>query len=431
VVGGGVAGLVAARELLAAGHDIALFEAEPLPGGHANTVSIGTGAGRYEVDTGFVVMNDRNYPNFTRLLAELGVSSQPASMTMSVSDDEGRFEWAASARGLFARPAHAVDPRFHRMLADLVRFNREARRLVGLAGGGPSLREFLAAGAFSDYFVERLIVPQVAAVWSADPQQLWSMPASFVAEFLANHGALQLRNRPRWRTIPGGSRRYVEALVRPFRDRVHGGSPVRAVERRPHGVEVRLDGAALAFDEVVIATHSDQALAMLVNPSQAEAEALAAIPYQRNDVVLHSDERLLPRRRSARASWNYHLTAEPAGRTTITYDMSQLQSLCAERRFLVTLNRSEAIAPAAVIRRFAYDHPVFTRAGIAAQRRWRELSGVDRVHYCGAYWRWGFHEDGVFSALLVSRMLGGRGPVEGDAEAGASVAEPEQEALAA
>ncbi len=415
VVGAGVAGLVATHELLGAGHDVHLFEAGADAGGHANTVRVETDDGRWEVDTGFVVFNDRNYPNLDRLFAELGVPTQPAEMSLSVSDGVGRFEWSSRPAGVFARPAHIVDPRFHRMLADLVRFNREARGLVGQNGAGPSLRDFLAQRRYSPYFVERLIVPQVSAIWSADPAELWSFPASFMAEFLSNHGALQLRGRPAWRSVSGGSRRYVDALTRSFGGRLHLRAPVRRIARGPDGVELSTEGSAERFDEVVLAVHSDQALELLADPSRAEREVLGAIPYQSNETVLHTDRSLLPRRRVARASWNFHLSRQPAGRTTITYDMNRLQSLSAGERFLVTLNRGDAIDPARVIRRFDYAHPIYTRAGVAAQHRWAEISGHRRTHYCGAYWRWGFHEDGIWSALRVSQALGGRGPLAAEA----------------
>jgi predicted NAD/FAD-binding protein len=433
VVGGGVAGLVTAHELLRVGHDVHLFEAGDHAGGHANTVPVETPGGRWDVDTGFVVLNDRNYPNFDRLLDELRVATQPADMSFSVSDGAGRFEWASSPRGLFARPAHVVDPRFHRMLADLVRFNREARELVQLNGNGPSLRDFLAEGGYSEYFVERLIVPQVSAIWSADPTGLWSFPASFMAKFFASHGVLQLRGRPRWRTVTGGSRRYVDALVRPFRSRFHLRTPVRRIERDRDGVDLLLDDSVARFDEIVLAVHSDQALELLAAPTAAEREVLGAIPYQANDTILHTDERLLPRRRAARASWNFHLTAEPVDRTTITYSMNRLQSLDADRELLVTLNRTEAIDPTRILRRFSYSHPVYTRAGVAAQSRWQEISGRHRTHYCGAYWRWGFHEDGVWSALRVAQALGGRGPLGQVRQLPPAVAAPPsgEEALAA
>ena len=405
IVGGGVSGLVAARHLHDAGHEATLFEAADYPGGHTNTIRVETERGAWNVDTGFIVFNDRNYPNFERLLDRLGVAAQPADMSFSVADEAGRFEWASRPAGLFANPAHLVDRRFHRMLLDLLRFNRQARALIGTNGSGPSLRRFLADGGYSDYFIERLIVPQVSAVWSADPDQLWSFPASFLAEFFDNHGILALTGRPRWRTIVGGSQTYVEAIIAPMRDSIRLQTPVRRIERHPDRVEIAWDGGSQSFDEVVIATHADQALAMLADPSPAEREILGAFPYQRNEAVLHTDERLLPRRRRAWASWNFHLVDEPVGLTTVTYHMNRLQALSADREFCLTLNRTEAIDPARIIRRIDYQHPVFTRAGVAAQGRHGEISGRNRTHYCGAYWRWGFHEDGVWSALRACEPL--------------------------
>jgi predicted NAD/FAD-binding protein len=435
IVGSGISGMLAAAELHRAGHEITLYEAADRIGGHTNTVTVEESGGPVAVDTGFIVFNDRNYPSFERMLAELGVPSRPANMSFGVSDGRGRFEWAArGARGIFARPRHLVDPRFIRMLSDLLRFNREARDLVGPggnAGDGPSLGEFLADGRYSDYFVDRLIVPQVAAVWSADPDQMWSFPASFLAAFFDNHGVLQVRNRPAWRTIPGGSRRYVDALTAPFASRIRRRTQVRRVRRLPgSGVGVNHDDGEERFDEVVLACHADQALATLAEPNRLEQELLASFPYQPNEAVLHTDTSLLPRRQGARASWNFHLTDEPAGRTTVTYDMNRLQSLECARRYLVTLNRTGTIDPERVIRKIDYSHPVFTRAGIGAQRRWEEISGVDRVHFCGAYWRWGFHEDGAWSALRVSAALGGRGPgLEPTATAADTAAERGSEQL--
>jgi uncharacterized protein len=412
VVGAGVSGLVAAAELHRAGHDVRVFEAAGYPGGHTNTIDVETPLASWAVDTGFIVFNELNYPNFERMLAELGIASQPSDMSFSVSDGRGGFEWATTGpRGLFARRAHALDPRFHRMLRDLVRFNREARKLVGCRGRGPSLRRFLADGGYSDFFVERMLVPQASAVWSADPELMWSFPAGFLAEFFENHRVLQLRGRPSWRTITGGSRRYVERLIEPFRERVHLRTPVRRIHRSPEEVVLTLDDSCEAFEEVVLAVHSDRALRMLADPSPAEAAVLGAIPYQRNEAVLHTDSRLMPRRRAAWASWNYHLTGRPAGRTTVTYHMNRLQSLGADRDFFVTLNMTEAIDPAAVIRTIDYTHPVFTPDGMLAQSRWDEISGERRTHYCGAYWRWGFHEDGVWSALRAAERLGGRPPL--------------------
>jgi uncharacterized protein len=396
VVGGGVSGLVAAH-LLHPRHDVTVFEAGSYAGGHTNTIEVETARGPLAVDTGFIVFNDRNYPRFRALLAELGVASQPAEMSFGVSD--GEFEYAStSPNGLYAKRSHLVSPAFQRMVADVPRFQRRARELLASAEE-PSLRAWLATLGVSEQFVERVIVPQAAAVWSADPAQMWTFPARFLVEFFANHGMLGLRGRPRWRTVTGGSARYVEALTAPFADRIRLSTPVRAVERFEDRVEVTpAGGGPEAFDEVVIAAHADQALALLADPTPAEREILGAFPYQPNEAVLHTDRRLLPRRRRAWASWNYHLEPDASGPPTVTYHMNRLQSLDADEEYCVTLNRTEAIDPARIIRRIAYAHPVYTAAGRAAQRRYEEIGGRDRTHYCGAYWGWGFHEDGVASA---------------------------------
>ncbi|MGO9763640.1 MAG: NAD(P)/FAD-dependent oxidoreductase [Solirubrobacteraceae bacterium] len=412
VVGAGVSGLVAAH-LLHREHEVVVYEAGSHAGGHANTVRVDTPLAVHHVDTGFIVMNDRNYPNLTRLLDRLGVARQPTHMSFSVKGEDEDFEYAGTPRGLFCQPGNLLSPRFQRMILDLLRFNRELRRmLTGDARTGSadeSLEEFLARRRFSRVFVERLIVPQVSAVWSADPRQMRSFPVRFIAEFFANHGMLGFRDRPRWSTITGGSARYVDALVAPFRERVRLRMPVRSITRHDDRVEVASDGgrATEAYDHVVIATHSDQALALLSDPSPRESRLLGAIPYQRNEAVLHTDSALLPRRHAARAAWNFHLLREPKPLSTVTYYMNHLQRLQADRDFCVTLNRTEAIDPAKVIRTISYSHPVYTPAGVAAQSEHASISGMARrTHYCGAYWGWGFHEDGVLSALRACAPFG-------------------------
>jgi uncharacterized protein len=407
IVGAGVSGLVAAH-LLHRRHDIVVFEAGDYAGGHANTVRVETPNQTHRVDTGFMVFNDRNYPNFERLLAQLGVSCQPTNMSFGVSDGRGDFEYcSASPNGLFAKRAHLATPWFHRMVVDLVRFNRSARELLGGAYGEVSLGEWLAGQCFSEAFVRRLIVPQVSAVWSADPRQMWTFPARFIAEFFDNHGMLAFTGRPRWRTVSGGSESYVRALVCPWRDRLRLGTPIHSIERREDCVVLKpRGGEPERFDEVVIATHSDQALVMLADADAREHEILGAMPYQANEAVLHTDASLLPRRRRAWASWNYHLLDSQAQRAAVTYHMNLLQSLQADRELCVTLNRTEAIDPARVIRTIPYAHPVYTAAGVRAQARHGEISGRNRTHYCGAYWGWGFHEDGVASALAVGADFG-------------------------
>jgi len=405
IVGTGISGLVAAH-LLHREHELVVYEAAGRLGGHSNTVKVETESGSYRIDTGFIVFNDRNYPNFERLLAEIGVESQPSHMSFSVSDGRGEFEFSGTPWGLFSRPSHLLSPTFLGMLRDWRRFNREARTLIGMNGTAPSLGHWLEQRGFSSHFIERLIVPQASAVWSADPEQMWSFPASFMAEFFDNHGMFSLRDRPRWRTVRGGSASYVEAISAPWRDRVRLRAPVRRIERRGDGVRIEADGCESEdFDEVVIAAHSDQALAMLADPSEAEREILGAIPFQRNETVLHTDASLLPRRRTAWSSWNFHLTEPPTGRTTVTYWMNNLQRLRADRELLVTLNREEKVDPEKILRRFSYEHPVYTAAGVRAQAQHAEISGVRRTHYCGAYWGWGFHEDGVLSAIRACERI--------------------------
>jgi predicted NAD/FAD-binding protein len=388
-------------------HDVTVFEASTYLGGHTNTIRVDTEDETPYVDTGFIVFNDPNYPGFEWLVRTLGVAWQPSVMSFSVSDGAGDFEYnSASPNGLFANRSHLTKPWFHRMLLDLSRFNRAARELVAQPWDGPSLGHWLEQLRFSRAFIDRLIVPQAAAVWSADPRQMWSFPARFLAEFFDHHGMLSFRERPRWRTITGGSARYVEALIAPFRNRVRLTAAVVAITREPSHVDVTVRGVAPErFDHVVLATHSDQALAMLEDASDAERTILSAIPYRSNQAVLHTDRRLLPRRRHAWASWNYHLLEHAMPYPTVTYHMNRLQRLHSKHEFCVTLNRTEAIDPATVIRKIDYAHPVFTAEGVRAQARVQEISGLNRTSFCGAYWRWGFHEDGVLSAFRVARSL--------------------------
>jgi predicted NAD/FAD-binding protein len=403
VVGTGIAGLTAAH-LLHPRHDLTVYEADRRVGGHTNTIPVDDPGGEAWVDAGFIVHNDRNYPHFTALLAELGVATQPAAMGMSIASPDGGFEFANTRRGLFAQRSNLLRPPFWRLIADQLRFNREARQLAGRADT-PTVGEFLRDRGYSRWFIERAIAPEVSAVWSANPDAIWDFPLGFLAEFLANHGQLQLADRPRWRTISGGSRAYVERLTEPFADRIRTGAAVRAIERRPDGVAVAADGCETqVFDEVVVACHSDQALAMLTRPTPGERGVLGALAYQPNEAILHTDASLMPRRRRAWASWNFHLGAGPDA-TAVTYWMNGLQSLSTERQYFVTLNRREAIDPEQVIEEVEYSHPVISHASVAAQVRWEEISGRDRIHYCGAYWRWGFHEDGCWSAIRACGPL--------------------------
>jgi predicted NAD/FAD-binding protein len=404
VIGSGVAGLTTARELDRK-HAVTLYEAERRIGGHARTVRVDDPRGEQWIDTGFIVHNDRNYPAFTALLSDLGVTTRPAQMGMSIASDDGRFEFAYTRRGLFAQRSNLLRPRFWRLIRDQLRFNREVRPLAGRPGA-PTVGEFLRDSGYSRWFCERAIVPEISAVWSADPAEIWEFPLGFLAEFLEHHGQLQLRRRPAWRTIDGGSRVYVSRLLAEFRGRVRAGAPVRSVRSLPHGVLVVADGCPdEVYDQVVIAVHADQALAMLAEPTQAEREVLGSITYQANEAILHTDGSLMPRRRRAWAGWNYHLGNERRGRTAVTYWMNNLQGLDAGRDYFVTLNLGDRIAADEVIETVRFDHPQATRESVAAQARWDQISGVDGVHYCGAYWRWGFHEDGCWSALRACERV--------------------------
>jgi uncharacterized protein len=406
IVGGGVSGLVAAHHLHPR-HEITLFEAGEHLGGHTNTITVERESGTWHVDTGFVVLNDRNYPRFRELLDRAGVAIQPSHMGFSVRGEDEDFEYAGTPRGLFCQRVNLRRAVFWRMIADLLRFNRALRAVDASAGPDErSLAQFVHDGGYSRWFVERLIVPQASAVWSADPAQMWSFPVRFLAEFFANHGMLGLRDRPHWQTVVGGAHRYVQALSRPFADRIRFASPVESVQRDGDGVTVRVRGGrSERFEELILACHADQALATLEDASTLERDLLGAFRYQRNEATLHTDATLLPRRRAARQAWNFHLFAQPRPMTTVTYYMNHLQRLTAPEDFCVSLNMTDRIDPARIIRTIDYAHPVFTSAALAAQARWSEISGARRTRYCGAYWGWGFHEDGVVSAIRAVEGL--------------------------
>ncbi len=401
VVGTGIAGNVAAWRLHRAGHDITVFEADERIGGHTHTHRIEIDGEVQHVDTGFIVFNDRTYPNFIALLDELGVASQPGSMSFSVRNDASGLEYnGTSLDGLFAQRANLLRPGFLRMLAEILRFHREAPALLQEEGDEITLGAYLDANRFGGRFVDDYLVPMGAAIWSTDPARMFDFPARFFVRFLHNHGMLNVNDRPVWRVVRGGSARYVERLVEPWRDRVRLDSPVERVRRRADGVIVQARGREPErFDHVFLACHADQALRMLADPSAEEQAILGALPYQRNEALLHTDTSLLPRRRRARAAWNYHRLPDAGAGVALTYDMNVLQGLRSRHTFCVTLNASEHVDPKRVLRRLEYAHPLFTPAGAAAQQRHREISGVRRTHYCGAYWRYGFHEDGVVSAL--------------------------------
>lgn len=408
VIGAGISGLACAW-LLSKRHEVVLFEANGYPGGHTNTVDATVDGETHPVDTGFLVYNDRTYPNLVKLFATLGVESANSEMSFSVRIGDGALEWSGSNLAtVFAQPANLANLRFLRMLSDLLRFNREASRLA--RGGGPvtgTLGEFLDAGGYGREVRELYLIPMAACIWSTPATQINRFPLATFLHFCSNHGLLAVSNRPQWRTVKGGAREYVRKLVAALPD-VRLSTPVHQVRRHPERVELSTDHGTQAFDQVVLATHTDQSLALLEQPSVEERAVFKAIPYQANLAVLHTDERLLPRRRRAWASWNFHapkpeLTDEPV---CLTYLLNRLQPLPFASPVMVTMNPVEAPRDDKVLASFAYHHPVFLEGSDEAKRRVVALQGRQRTWYCGAWTRNGFHEDGLVSAVNVARQMG-------------------------
>lgn len=412
VVGSGIAGLTCAH-VLGPHHDVVLYEAAPRLGGHANTVDVvDPVAGPIQVDTGFIVHNDRNYPNLVALFDELGVPTVDTEMSFGVTDRDpaspthGFTYRATSPNTMFADRRNAGRPAMWRMLRDISRFYRSAKAFLDGDDDETTLAQFLADAGYSREFVELHLLPMGASVWSADPSRFAEFPARTLFRFLDNHGLLGVGDRPQWRTIPGGSRVYVEAIADRFAGEIRLASPVESVRRTDDGVEVTANGVVDRFDRVVLATHSDQALALLADASPVEQKVLGAVRYQPNRATLHTDTSLLSPQRRAWSAWNYERHGDDQHTATLTYDMTELQHLPGARRYLVSLNSDDRIAPDTVLAQFDYAHPVFDGDAIEAQRRFDEIDGIDRVHYCGAWWGYGFHEDGMVSALRVCHRIG-------------------------
>lgn len=409
VVGAGISGLTAAW-YLSRDHDVTVFEAEPELGGHTYTLDLRREHGDYAVDMGFIVFNDRTYPRFEALLAELGIGRQPTAMGFAVSDAANGLEYCGDGlAGFFGQRRNWVNRRHWRLLADILRFNREAPALLEREEGERPLGEYLRAHGYGEAFKRHYILPMGGAIWSCSLAQMEAFPARFFVRFFINHGLLALRNRPQWYVVPGGSRGYVRALRQRCAARFLTGTPVTSVRRREAGVTVGASGEQHDFDQVILACHSDQALALLADPDRRERDCLSRLPYQSNDVVLHTDTGLLPRRRRVWSSWNALLGAgrddEPV---QVTYNMNILQGIQAPETFCVTLNAGERIDPARVLHRVRFDHPLFTLDGLAARETLLADNGARRTWFCGAWCRNGFHEDGVVSALDVVEALGGR-----------------------
>lgn len=411
IIGAGIAGNTAASQLYRE-HDVTVFEANDYVGGHSNTVDAVVGEKSYAVDTGFIVYNDRTYPHFSGVLRDLDVRTRPTRMSFSVRAEREDFEYnGTSVNALFAQRANLLRPAFLGMVRDILRFNRDGLEFLrtNSADTGLTLAQFLARGGYGQRLIEHYVIPMGAAIWSTAADRIGEFPATVFLRFCANHGLLSVNDRPTWRVVEGGSRHYVEALTAPFRHRIRLRTPVAKVKRTPACVEVRPWGAEPEqFDAVFFACHSDQALALLTDPTPAEREILGAMSFQRNEAVLHTDASVLPRRQRAWAAWNYHIPAEPGSGVAVTYNMNLLQGLRAPAQILVSLNCADRIDPATVIARFDYAHPLYRRAAVIAQRRHPELNGPRRTYYCGAYWGYGFHEDGVVSALTACRAFSER-----------------------
>ncbi|WP_028022567.1 NAD(P)/FAD-dependent oxidoreductase [Enterovibrio calviensis] len=413
IIGSGISGLTCAHYLHKE-HDITLFEANGYVGGHTATVDVEVESGQYAIDTGFIVFNDRTYPNFQNLMKDIGMGAQDSEMSFSVRNEDNGLEYNGhSVASLFAQKRNFLNPKFYKFISEILRFNKEAREAYSISTHGDPLIEqtlgdFLTRRHFSEYFCQNYILPMGAAIWSSTLSDMRAFPLKFFLRFFQNHGLLDVTNRPQWYVIPGGSREYVRKMIPAFEDRITLNAKIKHVERSANHVVVVTEDGEEVFDQVIFACHSDQALALLQQPTQDETAILGAIDYQDNDVVLHTDTRLLPRRKAAWASWNYHL-GEGTGReerpAALTYNMNILQGIDSPETFCVTLNQSDNIDPSKILRQFVYAHPVFDQKCIDAQQKRAQISGDNNSWFCGAYWYNGFHEDGVRSALDVVKSI--------------------------
>ncbi len=407
VIGAGISGLTCAY-LLSNEHEVTVYEANDYIGGHTHTVAVPLAGRTYAVDTGFIVFNRKTYPNFVKLMQALGVAWQPSDMSFSVHClRTGLFYRPSTLGSLFAQRSNLLRPGFYRMLLDALRFRREALALLETDDDRTTLQAYLRQNRYGRLFIEKFIIPMGAAIWSADPERFQAFPARYLVEFFHNHGFLNLRDQPQWLVIKGGSRQYIEPLTRPFRNRIRLNAPVAAVRRGPEEVAVvTAAGEQNRFDQVILATHSDQALSLLADARDRERDILGAIAYQENHTTLHTDTAVLPPRRAAWASWNYRIPGDARRRVAVTYDMNLLQGLGAPEEFCVSLNMTDEIDPRKIIRTMVYHHPVYDPRSLAARRGQQALNGIDRTYFCGAYWGYGFHEDGVNSALAVCQHFG-------------------------
>jgi predicted NAD/FAD-binding protein len=408
VIGSGISGL-AASWLLSRRYEVSLFEKDDRIGGHTHTVMVDTAEGQLPVDTGFIVHTERNYPNFVRLMRDLGVETQASDMSFAVTSFDDDFEYSSRGlRGFFAKRSHAFSPSHYRLLAEIVRFNREAKTLASSPlASRLTLGEMLDRGRFGAAFRERYLYPMASAVWSMSFAEIAQFPAAALVKFFDHHGMLGIDTHPEWRVIRGGSHSYLAPITEPYRDRIVKGAKIARVSRDGDGVEIHFDDRApQRFDEVVFACHGDQVLPLLERPTDAERALFAKFRTSSNETVLHTDSRLLPRRPDARASWNYGIDSRAQRQVSVTYSMNRLQSLRTKDDYCVTLNGTDRIDPSKIVKSMVYHHPSYDLGALEAQSRWGEVSGALHTHYCGAYWYYGFHEDGMKSAIRVAGALG-------------------------
>ena len=408
VIGAGISGLAAAY-FLSRRHRVHVFEKEPRLGGHTNTVVVDEANGPVALDTGFLVHNDRTYPHLVRLFGELGVATRDSDMSFAVSCRRSGLEYSSrGANGFFAQRRNLIRPSHLTLLRDIVRFNREAPALLDRPDAeGQTLGDFLDSRRFGEGFTHRYLFPMASAIWSASLDAIRSFPAVTLIRFFDNHGLLSLSAQPTWKVVAGGSHTYIPRLIEPLSGDIHLGASIDAVRRRQDGVTLTFrDRPSMRFDEVVFACHGDEVLPLLADPTDGERDLFARFTTTTNVAWLHTDASVLPEQTRARASWNYQLAGDRDAPPTVTYDLNRLQGLTTAVQYCVTLNPNGDIDDRRVLRRFVYRHPLYTQAAIRAQREWRQVSGVNRTHYCGAYWRYGFHEDGMHSGLRVARALG-------------------------
>lgn len=408
VVGSGISGLYSAR-LLSQEHEVHLFEAENKLGGHTNTEQVQLGQQTFGVNTGFIVYNDRTYPGFIKLMDELGVEAHNTRMSFSVRDDDSDLEYCGSGlNGLFAQRRNLLRPDFLRMVNDILRFNKQAKAdfVRGDLASDETLDTYLERHGYSSWFRNKYLIPMGAAIWSSSEKDTGKFPVEFFVRFFLNHGLLDIKNRPQWQTLQHGSEAYIPKIITPYQQRIRLSSPVQQIKRDEQGVILYSKHGSEHFDAVVLACHSDQALALLERPSQPEQAILGALPYANNDVILHTDASHLPKRKLAWSAWNYRMTDNADKPVVLTYNMNLLQNFkdCPET-FCVTLNHREQIDPNKIIKSFQYAHPIFTLEGQQAKTRFEEINGQNHTYFCGAYWFNGFHEDGVQSALRACQPL--------------------------